>query len=219
MSRLLPAPFRPKLHGHSAIAGICLIRLEDIRPRRFPAAFGLSSENAAHRIAVVWDDRAGSHEGVYIPRRDTGSLVNHLAGGRLFPGEHQRARFDVTEDAQRIAMHMRSADGEVEVDVVARTDAQLAATSHFATVGEASAFFESGGIGYSVTKSGDRLDGVVLKTDSWQVEPLAVERAYSTYFEDRARFPAGSICFDCGLVMRNIPHDWETADDIYVTGR
>lgn len=219
MSRLLPAPFRPKLHGHSAIAGICLIRLEDIRPRRFPAAFGLSSENAAHRIAVVWDDRAGSHEGVYIPRRDTGSLVNHLAGGRLFPGEHQRARFHVTEDAQRIAMHMRSADGEVEVDVVARTDAQLAATSHFATVGEASAFFESGGIGYSVTKSGDRLDGVVLKTDSWQVEPLAVERAYSTYFEDRARFPAGSICFDCGLVMRNIPHDWETADDIYVTDR
>ena len=219
MSRHLPAPFRPKLHNHSAIAGICLIRLEDIRPRRFPAAFGLSSENAAHRVAVVWDDRAGSHEGVYIPRRDTGSLVNHLAGGRLFPGEHQRARFHVTEQAQRIALHMRSADGEVEVDVVARTDAQLSATSHFATVGEASAFFEGGGIGYSVTKSGNRLDGVVLKTDSWQVEPLAVERAYSTYFEDRERFPAGSICFDCGLMMRNVAHDWETAADMYVTGR
>jgi hypothetical protein len=219
MSRHLPAPFRPKLHNHSAIAGICLIRLEDIRPRRFPAAFGLSSENAAHRVAVVWDDRAGSHEGVYIPRRDTGSLVNHLAGGRLFPGEHQPARFHVTEQAQRIALHMRSADGEVEVDVVARTDAQLSATSHFATVGEASAFFEGGGIGYSVTKSGNRLDGVVLKTDSWQVEPLAVERAYSTYFEDRERFPAGSICFDCGLMMRNVAHDWETAADMYVTGR
>lgn len=219
MSRHLPAPFRPKLHDHSAIAGICLIRLEGIRPRRFPAAFGLSSENAAHRVAVVWDDKAGSHEGVYIPRRDTGSLVNHLAGGRLFPGEHRRARFHVTDDGQRIALHMRSADGEVEVDVVARTDAQLSATSHFATVGEASAFFESGGIGYSVTKSGDRLDGVVLKTDAWQVEPLAVERAYSSYFEDRERFPAGSICFDCGLMMRNILHDWETADDMYVTGR
>jgi hypothetical protein len=61
--------------------------------------------------------------------------------------------------------------------------------------------------------------GVVLKTDSWQVEPLAVERAYSTYFEDRERFPAGSICFDCGLMMRNVAHDWETAADMYVTGR
>ena len=72
---------------------------------------GLSSENAAHRIAVVWTDDTGSREGVYIPRRDTGSLVNHLAGGRLFPGEHQRARFRVIEDERRIALHMRSADG------------------------------------------------------------------------------------------------------------
>jgi hypothetical protein len=216
ISRHLPPPFRPKLHQNSAIAGICLIRLEDIRPLRFPLALGLSSENAAHRIAVVWEDHAGSHEGVYIPRRDTGSLMNHLAGGRLFPGEHQRATFQVTEDEQRIALHMRSADGQVELNVVGRTSAELPATSRFSTVTEASAFFESGGVGYSVTSSGTRLDGVVLKTDSWRVEPLAVESAYSTYFEDRERFPAGSVCFDCGLVMRNIPHEWEAAEDMYV---
>jgi hypothetical protein len=219
MSRHLPPPFRPKLHDNSAIAGICLIRLEHIRPRRFPVALGLSSENAAHRIAVVWEDETGSHEGVYIPRRDTGSLLNHLAGGRLFPGEHQRATFEVTEDDQCIALHMRSADGQVVLDVVGRTAVQLPASSRFATVSEASAFFERGSVGYSVTSSGHRLDGVVLKTDSWQVEPLAVERAYSSYFENRERFPAGSICFDCGLVMRNIQHEWGTAEDMYVTGR
>jgi hypothetical protein len=219
MSRQLPSPFRPKLHEHSAIAGICLIRLEDIRPRRFPHALGLSSENAAHRIAVEWDDDAGSHEGVYIPRRDTGSLVNHLAGGRLFPGEHRRATFHVTDEGERIALHMRSADGEVELDVVARTADRLPATSRFAAVSEASVFFERGGVGYSATSSGNRLDGIVLKTDSWHVEPLAVERAYSSYFDDRKRFPAGSIAFDCGLVMRNIPHDWTTAEDMYVTAR
>src|SRR4029453_13729370 len=70
-----PAPFRPKLHDGHAVAGICLIRLENIRPLRFPRMLGLSSENAAHRIAVVWNDDTGSHEGVYIPRRDTGSLM------------------------------------------------------------------------------------------------------------------------------------------------
>jgi hypothetical protein len=216
MSRHLPPPFRPKLHENSAIAGVCLIRLEDIRPRRFPVALGLSSENAAHRIAVVWDDETGSHEGVYIPRRDTGSLVNHLAGGRLFPGQHQRATFQVIEDEQCIVLHMRSADGQVELDVVGRTAAELPATSRFATVGEASAFFERGCIGYSATSSATRLDGVVLKTDSWQVEPLTVERAYSSYFEDRERFPTGSISFDCGLVMRNIPHEWQATEDMYV---
>jgi hypothetical protein len=219
VGRQLPAPFRPKLHHECAIVGICLIRLEHIRPRRFPRAMGLSSENAAHRIAVVWDDHTGSHEGVYIPRRDTGSLVNHLAGGRLFPGEHQRARFQVTEDAERIALHMRSADGKVELDVVARATVRLPSTSQFATVSEASAFFEGGGLGYSVTKSGNRLDGITLKTGVWHVDPLDVERASSSYFDDPAMFPPGSMTFDCGLIMRNIPHDWEAADDMHVDGR
>jgi uncharacterized protein YqjF (DUF2071 family) len=141
MQRLLPSPFRPKLHDGHAIAGICLIRLENIRPHRVPAILGLSSENAAHRVAVVWDDDSGAREGVYIPRRDTGSLVNHLIGGRLFPGEHQRASFQVTEDAGRIALHMRSADRRVEVDIVGTEAERLPDTSVFQSVGEASAFF------------------------------------------------------------------------------
>jgi hypothetical protein len=216
IQRQLPASFRPKLHHGSAVAGMCLIRLEDIRPRRFPKAVGLSSENAAHRIAVVWDDDTGPHEGVYIPRRDSGSLLNHLAGGRLFPGEHQRAWFQVTEDEQRIALHMRSADGRIALDVIARTAERLPETSGFSSLNEASAFFEGGGIGYSVTSSGKRLDGVVLKTESWKVEALAVEHAHSTYFDDPAMFPPGSVAFDCGLIMRNIPHEWEAAQEMYV---
>jgi hypothetical protein len=216
MQRLLPAPFRPKLHEGNAIAGMCLIRLEDIRPRRFPRAVGLSSENAAHRIAVVWEDETGSREGVYIPRRDTGSLVNHLAGGRLFPGEHQRARFRVIEDERHIALHMRSADGRIEIDVVGHSATQIDARSSFSSVADASAFFETGSTGYSVTASGRRLDGVVLKTECWSVEPLAVEQAHSTYFADPAMFPVGSIAFDCGLIMRNIPHEWESAKEMYL---
>jgi hypothetical protein len=216
MQRQLPAPFRPKLHNDNAIAGICLIRLENIRPRRFPSLLGLSSENAAHRIAVLWDDDTGCHEGVYIPRRDTGSLVNHPAGGRLFPGEHQRATFHVTEDDQHIALHMRSADDSVEIDIVGQTATTLPQDSSFASVRDASAFFESGSVGYSVTASGHRLDGVVLKTDSWNVAPLALEHMHSSYFEDTSLFPVGSVRFDCALIMRDIPHEWETTANMYV---
>src|SRR5437868_10649871 len=89
IQRLLPERFKPKLHAGSAVAGICLIRLEQIRPRTMPAILGISSENAAHRIAVTWTDDSGAvREGVFIPRRDTGSRLNHLLGGRLFPDEH-----------------------------------------------------------------------------------------------------------------------------------
>jgi hypothetical protein len=193
-----------------------LIRLENIRPTRFPRMLGLSSENAAHRIAVLWDDADGTHEGVYIPRRDTGSLMNHLVGGRLFPGEHQRATFVVEDVDDRIALAMRSADGQVQVEVAGRMTAELPATSIFRTVAEASAFFEPGSVGYSATASGRRLDGVVLKTHSWSVAPLAVERVSSTYFADETVFPAGTVTFDCALIMRNIAHEWQAGAPLYI---
>ena len=114
IERALPSRFRPKLHDGHAIAGICLIRLEQIRPRFVPPLLGLSSENAAHRIAVVWENEAGAAgEGVFIPRRDTDSLLNRVAGGRLFPGEHHAARFAVRETAERIDLDMSSDDGRV----------------------------------------------------------------------------------------------------------
>jgi uncharacterized protein DUF2071 len=218
MQRQLPDPFRPKLHKGKAIAGICLIRLENIRPKRFPKLVGISSENGAHRVAVVWDAEGKTREGVYIPRRDTGSLVNQLAGGRLFPGEHHRAKFDVREAGDRVELHMRSADGVVEVDLSGSVASSLPSSSAFASVAEASAFFEAGSLGYSATSGGKRLDGLVLKMKTWQVSPLAIERVHSSFFGDRAKFPEGSVTFDCALIMRNIAHEWEAASELYVEG-
>jgi hypothetical protein len=216
VQRLLPSPFRPKLHEGHAIAGICLIRLENIRPRGFPRMLGLSSENAAHRIAVLWDDASGSHEGVYIPRRDTGSLINHVVGGRLFPGEHNRATFRVEETGDRIALRMVSADSRVHVDVRGHVATDVPKTSLFRTTAEASGFFEPGSVGYSATASGRHLDGVVLKTLSWSVAPLAIDYVFSSYFEDRTAFPAGSVTFDCALIMRNVAHEWQAGAPMYI---
>lgn len=32
-------------------------------------------------------------------------------------------------------------------------------------------------------------------------------------------FPVGSITFDCGLIMRDIPHEWESAKEMYIGSR
>ncbi|HEV2242894.1 MAG TPA: DUF2071 domain-containing protein, partial [Streptosporangiaceae bacterium] len=50
LAALLPAPFRPVLVGGYGVAGICLIRLGQVRPEGVPARAGLTSENAAHRV-------------------------------------------------------------------------------------------------------------------------------------------------------------------------
>src|SRR6185436_13616334 len=106
--------------GGHAVAGICLIRLKHVRPRFLPAIAGLSSENAAHRIAVEWDSQGSLREGVFIPRRDTSSRLNTLAGGRLFPGVHHHARFQVSEGDGQYSVRLDSDDGDTRLRVAAR---------------------------------------------------------------------------------------------------
>jgi hypothetical protein len=216
MQALLPAPFQPQLVGGSAIAGICLIRLEQVRPRFLPASFGFPSENAAHRVAVSWLDESGDlRQGVYVPRRDTDSVCTSLAGGRLFPGEQQHARFAVRDEDGVIDFSMQSADGQVAIRLRGWTGHGMPAGSRFSSVEEASAFFQSGAVGYSATRGGSRLDGMCLCTEVWEIEPLRLDSIYSSYFADEARFPRGSVEYDSAFLMRNIPHQWQSVPDLH----
>jgi hypothetical protein len=208
LAGILPAPFRPKLVSGHAIAGICLIRLSGLRPRGLPAGLGLHSENAAHRVAVEWEADGRSHEGVYIPRRDSDSRINAFVGGRVFPGRHQRAAFAVSESEDRFDVALRSGDDRTHVAVVGRIAQLLPPGSVFANLEEASAFFRRGAFGYSPTRRAGRYDGLELRVAEWRVEPMAVEHVASSFFDDASRFPAGTTAFDCALVMRDTPHTW-----------
>jgi len=215
MQPQLPAPFRPKLHRGFAIGGICLIRLEQIRPLGMPALMGLSSENAAHRIAVLWEDDDGKTcEGVFVPRRDTNSRLNHFAGGRLFPGEHHAAKFEIRDDGGDIEFAMRSEDGASAVEVRGSEAAVLPVASAFGTLVEASDFFKAGSLGYSTTAKGNHLDGIILETATWEVRPLDIQRVHSSFFSDTTRFPGGSVTFDCALIMRDVEHQWRSAPSL-----
>lgn len=211
IQKLLPAGFRPKLQNGKAIAGICLIRLEHIRPKFAPEFVGINSENAAHRIAVEWEENGQKSEGVYIPRRDTDSIINHAVGGTLFPGEHHKADFEVSDITNEIDFAMQSADEKVFVKLNGEICEDFPKNSVFSSLDEASKFFEKGSLGYSVTKSGDSLDGIVLDIKNWQVKPLNVHFVESSFYDDETIFPKGSIEFDHALLMQNIRHEWHSA--------
>ncbi|MBV9823312.1 MAG: DUF2071 domain-containing protein [Actinobacteria bacterium] len=209
IGRLLPSPFRPQLVNGFAVAGICLIRLGSMRPRWLPSAVGLRSENAAHRIAVEWNSPIGGRSGVYIPRRDSDSLVNVAVGGRLFPGAHHRANFQVTETPTELRVAFAARDGSAAVSVAVRLEEDLAGSELFADAESASAFFERGAVGFSATRRPDRFDGLALRTTAWRVQPATVLEARSTFFSDPVAFPDGSARLDCALVMRRVPVTWE----------
>lgn len=208
LAAILPSPFRPQIVGGFGIVGICLIRLRNVRPRGVPRWLGLASENAAHRVAVQWNEGGQVREGVFVMRRDTNSRFNAAVGGRVFPGLHHHGVFRVRENEGRFEVGLASDDGEVTIDVVTHASTVWPKESVFASLGEASSFFEAGSLGYSPAMQLGRFQGLELRCRTWNVSPLAVETARSSIFDDRRRFPRGSVKLDCALLMQSIEHQW-----------
>ncbi|MEO5914973.1 MAG: DUF2071 domain-containing protein [Luteolibacter sp.] len=213
---ILPANFRPKFVNGYAIAGICLIRLEQLRPKGFPGVVGFSSENSAHRIAVEWEDAAGNlREGVFVPRRDTDSYLTALGGGRIFPGVHHHSDFTVSDSAGRISIHITEGKDHISlVGIQASETHQFPESSVFGSFENSSRFFEAGCVGYSSRPESCVLDGLLLKVGKWVVTPLEVDEVSSAYFDDHSIFPPDSIDFDHALLMRDIPHEWHSEPEM-----
>ncbi len=211
LANILPPPFRPQFIGSVGIGGICLIRLKHIRPRFLPKWIGFASENAAHRFAVEWDGPDGQiQRGVYIPRRDTNSRLNALAGGRLFPGTHHHARFRVDEVDGSYRIAVDSDDEQMHVALAGRLAIGISDDSAFATIECASEFFHRGSLGYSPSGQPDRFEGLELRDLTWSIAPLAISHVESSFFDDRARFPAGALEFDSAFLMHGIEHEWHS---------
>jgi hypothetical protein len=205
IQRIIPSAFRPKIYKGKAIVGICLIRLKDIRPKGLPSFIGISSENGAHRIAIEWTEKEEVKEAVFIPRRDTSSFLNTILGGRIFPGRHFYAKFDVKEKDDNYHIAFKSSDGTT-ISIDGKKTDKLNEHSIFENLENASNFFEAGAIGYS--PNGDKYDGLKLKTFNWKVEPLEVTSVSSSFFENEAVFPKGSVKFDNALLMTQVKHEW-----------
>jgi len=205
LKNYLPKPFKPKLIKGKGIAGICLIRLKEIRPKGLPKQIGISSENGAHRIAVEWEENGEVKEGVFVPRRDTSSKLNSIVGGKLFPGIHHYAKFSVRESGKYYEVSFKS-DDDTFLAIKAKETEKWNSDSVFDDLGCVSNFFKNGAIGYSPDKN--NYEGLELKTYNWEVSLLEVESVRSSFFENKTIFPEGSVKFDNALLMKNIEHEW-----------
>ena len=210
VEQILPAPFRPKVYKGKAIVGICLIRLKDVKPKGLPNFLGLSSENGAHRIAVEWEENGQVKQGVYIPRRDTSLRFNTLVGGRLFPGKHYMANFNIKESEGNYHVEFTSSD-QTRISIDAKETDNFNSNSIFQTLEEVSDFFEKGEVGYSPNK--DKFEGLKLQAYKWKVRPLEVSNVQSSFFENEELFPTGSVHFDNALLMTNIEHEWHSVTE------
>ncbi|MEO8527806.1 MAG: DUF2071 domain-containing protein [Pseudolysinimonas sp.] len=207
---LIPEPLRPQLVDGSAVAGLCVIGLTDVRPGWLRPKVGLRTENLAHRIAVEWDEGGETHTGVYVLERHSSALLPVLLGGRLFPGFQKRARFALDETATRYRVRATGDDVSIDVDVelTDRWESSL-----FPDVAAASEFYKSGAVGWSPRRDGT-VEPLELSSEGWLASPGLVHHVESSFLD---ALPAGAATLDSVLVMRDIPSVWEvphiTIDD------
>ncbi|GAA4481016.1 DUF2071 domain-containing protein [Microbacterium panaciterrae] len=195
---LLPAPLRPQLVNGQALAGFCVLGLDGIRPRWMSAEVGLRSENAAHRVAVEWDEDGAVRTGVYILERHSSAWHPVLFGGRLFPGVHRHARFTIGERDGRYAMTMDAGGEHLDADVEVGGPWTSA---FFDTVEEASEFYRSGRIGWSRAHDGVTLESVALAAEGWAVQAARIRSVHSSFFD---ALPPGAAQLDHVVVMRDL---------------
>lgn len=200
----LPDGLVPKIVNGVAIGGICQVSLSQMRPKGFPGFIGSQSHNAAHRIAVL----AGDTEGVFVIRRDTSSIANVLAGGRLFPGKYSKAQFTVSAEKEHYRVEVKDKAGERLMFIDGNVAATLASGSTFRDTAEVANFFKGGGTGWSPSSDESKLDTITLETKKWEMNPLAVSDQSSAFFSRSVLFPAGTVEFDSAMIMRNLKHSW-----------
>jgi len=211
IQKFLPSHLSPLVINGYASAGICLLRLKNIGIKRSPGFMRITSENAAHRFLVKYYLHDQEYHGVYIPRRDTDSMLNVWLAGRLFSWPHYLAKFSVAESNGLYDVKMRSDNGQSQLRVQASQATSFPTDSMFSSLEHASSCFKNCPVGFSPSTIPDQIKSIRLETRTWAVSPLIVHRLESEFYDNRSLFPKGSISFDNALLMEGIEHEWKKA--------
>ena len=177
------AALPPSTRRRCWVAGICLIRLGGLRPRLLPAAVRLTTENAAHRIAVEGQPTARSR----LSTSATGHrLPAHRAAGRAgLSGVHsghaspwpRATTICRSPCAARMATWKSTSTSPWNRNFrqrsVRRCDRGIP-------------LLEQGAVGCRRPSAGE-VEGVRLDTTAWRVDPDA-SCVRSSYFSDAAVF-------------------------------
>lgn len=184
---VLPPGYEPVLVNGAAVAGVCFIRQERIRPAGVPGFAGVSLAAAAHRVAVT----KNGERAVLVLRRDASGLLPKIAsrftGATFTEGS--------TLEWRGLDAAMSAADGTSAS--IAASDVPLLSTL-FETVDAAADFFRAEHVSYEI--GGKRLD--VCFPQGWTVAPIEHAAIASSLLAALGAIP------DSAYVARDLDAVW-----------
>jgi hypothetical protein len=200
--RVLPPAVRPKVIAGHAVAGLCWVRLEQLRPVGLPAFAGLASENLAVRIAIEW---AGG-SGAIIFRRDTASRFIASISRHANFGEQHFGTFQAHDEGRETQISASGfEDGQAHHTSVIDSPDAVNASSVFSDVSSADAFFCNCSRGYSAGRKPGTWVGLCLQLHEWNFKPVRLVSARSTLIDSLFE---GTAVLDSAFIMRNLRHTW-----------
>ena len=162
---LVPAPLQLVTHNGEALWNLVVCRVEEMRPRGIPAAFGLSYWHVGYRLHV----RHGDVEGLYFVRSDCDSALMSLAGNFMTDYNFHTAGVEVSETDARVHISVRSADAPAEILLDRAAPPALPDESSFSSLPEAIAALKTKPFGLSVDARGRvRIVKIIRNESAWK---------------------------------------------------
>ena len=188
---LLPSPLEPVSFGDFAFWNIVVCKVENMRPRLSPVAFGISYWHIGYRIYVKvrtesrqsgQPGRPGqsrhseSVEGQYFARSDCDNGLISMVGNILTDYNFHSAAVEIKDLEGKTEIDVRSDGGHLLSLIDRQTPARLSEYSPFKSIEEASDFLKYKPNGISVSKPGSiNVVHIVRDEERWKSTPIHVE--------------------------------------------
>jgi hypothetical protein len=191
---------------------IALVETKNLRPRGFPSWLGRDFFLSGYRVFTKFA-RAGKQtlRGLRIMRSDT-DRASMVTLGNFFTHYHYRhAKVDVTGDAERLEVRIRTPNREADLHVVAdltSRPAPLPPTSPFRSMKEALHF--AGPLPYTFSYDEQAKKMVVIKglREAWGPQPVHVDIKEASYLE-HAPFSSTEVRLANAFFVHDIPYAWK----------
>jgi hypothetical protein len=212
LAPLLPPGLRLyELRGLGFLA-IALVDTEALRPRGLPKALGCDFFLAGHRIFSEFTTSEGrTLKGLKILRSYANRRRMVIGGNALTHYRYQLADVESSRTETEIRVHLRTPNGESDLDVMAdlrERPAPLPAESPFQDLVEARRF--AGPLPFTFDYELETHSIVVIEgvRQHWHPEPVRVEVTQNAFLKQPA-FAAAQPRLANAFLVEDIPYSWK----------
>jgi hypothetical protein len=204
---LLPPQLKPVQHNGYAFWNIVVCKVQNMRPKLFPLAVGVTYWHVAYRLYVKFQTESGEIiEGLYFLRSDCDNALMSLAGNVLTDFNFHVASVSLSDYETTTNLRIHAEGGIASAVIRKDGQATLSSASPFGSLSEAQQFLKYKPSGISIMPNGSaNVVRISRNEDAWKSKLVEMDQAQWSFFAGKnVEF---EICYD----VQPITYQWNRA--------